>query len=45
LLTIIIPGYLFINANVHPIVGGETYYLFLGLSYGFKKYMENISSN
>lgn len=41
LFTSIVPIYLFVSANVHPIVGGETYYLFLGLSYGFKKYMEN----
>ncbi len=45
LLTIIIPSYIFIWANIHPIAGGEIYYLFLGLSYGFKKYMENISSS
>ena len=40
-LTFVIPIYLFALANVHPLIGGENYYLFLGLSYGFKKYMEN----
>ncbi len=38
LFTVVAPLYLFIAASVHPIAGGEAYYLFLGLSYGFKKY-------
>ncbi len=40
LFTTVVPLYLFIEANFHPVVGAEDYYIYLGLSYGFKKMME-----
>jgi len=38
LLSMLIPVFLFIGANLNPLYGDEYYYLFLGLSYGIKKF-------
>ncbi len=34
-----IPVFLFIGGNFNPLYGDEYYYLFLGMSYGIKKYL------
>ena len=36
--TMFIPLFLFIGANLNPLYGDEYYYLFLGISFGFKKF-------
>jgi hypothetical protein len=40
LLSMFIPTFLFIGANFNPLYGDEYYYLFLGLSFGIKKFVK-----
>ncbi len=42
LLSFFIPIFLFIGANLNPLYGDEYYYLFLGISYGIKKFLQLI---
>ena len=39
LLSMFIPVFLFVGANFNPLYGDEYYYLFLGLSFGIKKFL------
>jgi len=38
LFTISIPAYLFVVGNISPYIGSEYFWLFLGISYGIKRY-------
>ncbi len=40
--TMFIPLFLFIGANLNPLYGDEYYYLFLGMSFGFKKFYDQL---
>lgn len=40
--TMFIPLFIFIGANLNPLYGDEYYYLFLGISFGFKKFYHQL---